>query len=568
MPTFSDVTSTFLTGLDKLAAYLPAMSSHLKDKDKQFRQHKDDLVDVPLTFSGLGASAFGLAVERNIARSSQYQFKMDSLTLATTHLKAQIVSSNDRYDTDMAIPPGLGGYDDALDHFGYTELSVLTKMRDYVLVGLDMAGIIDAGTSNCYSWLDVERDMIIADMQSKHDKNVQQAQDLYQRQLQNEGETSDPYFKQNMNTTIMQENAYLSDAKFAVSGKLYQQIHDAITGWFSEVMPALKSYNEEIGMATAINVVTVGQMVWELNNAPGHAPVVIYQLPNGGLMVLVGNNSVSASQVNQVIQNYISSNNLSGPNGQPVQITLMGYQSGGQTAQNVLSQYSSNGQYHVENFVLVGSEFTLQNPPVNTNYDLYVSPGDKNAGDNNASPLPTNEYQWENLGANAVFNIGLGAATGGPVGAGWGVVSTVVGQGINVGVNTAQDNANTSNISFADPNGYFGQSGQLVIHNYTNNAVTNSGTTPYYSMSHTVPFEQGGEYSSNWGGLLGKTPHYDQSAYLDGAPIANPTATYQYDIPNKQGQSHIGSVMLQGPQPLSPATYYTLQNGQLVPSSS
>jgi hypothetical protein len=300
-------------------------------------------------------------------------------------------------------------------------------------------------------------------------------------------------------------------------------------------------------------------LIWELNNAPGHAPVIIYQLPNGGLMVLVGNNSVNAQQVNEVIQDYISTNNLHGQNGQPIQITLMGYQSGGQVAQNLLGQYASNGQYHVENMVLVGSEFTMQSPPTNTNYDLYVSPGDKNAGDNSAAPLPTNEYQWGNLAANGVFNV----ATSGPV---MGVVSTAMAQGINVGTNIAQSNNNSTNISFADPNGYFGQHGPQ-LNNYTNDATTNSGTTPYYSMDHTVPFEQGGEYSKNLGGLLGKTPHYDQSAYLDGAPIADPTATYQYDQPNSQGQVHIGSVMLQGPHPLSPATYYSLQGGQLLPSS-
>lgn len=566
MPTFSDVTNTFTTGLDKLAAYLSVMVSHLQGGDKQFRQHKDDLVYYSLTFSGLGATAFGQAVERNIARSSQFQYKMDALTLATNHLKAQITSSNDKYDTDMAIPPGLDSFDLALNHYGYTELSVLNKMRDFVLSGVDMALLIDAGPGTCYSWLGTERDAIIADMQSQHDRNVGQAQDLYREQLRREGQTDDPYLKSNMNNNILQEDNYLSEAKFAVSGKLYQQIHDAITGWFSEVTPALESYNEETGMATAINVVTVGELIWELNNAPGHAPLIIYQTPNGGLMVLVGNNSINAQQINQALKDYIASNGLQGSNGQPVQITLMGYQSGGQTAQDLMG-LASNGLYHVENMILVGAAFTMQNPPTNTNYDLYVSPGDKNAGDNNASILPTNQYQWGNLGLNAVFNVGLGAATGGPVGAGWGVVSTVAGQGINVGTNIAQDNNNTTNISFADPNGYFGQSGQLVIHNYTNNATTNSGLTPYYSMDHTVPLEQGGEYSVNWGGLLGKTPHYDQSAYLSGAPVADPSATFQFDKPNQQGQVHVGSVMLQGPHPLSPPTYYSLQNGQLMPSS-
>lgn len=567
MPTFSDVTHTFLSGLDKLSAYLSVTVSRLQGGDKQFRQHKDDLVGVPFTFSGLGANAFDQAVERNIARSSQFQFKMDALILATNHLKAQITSSNDKYDTDMAIPPGLFEFDMALNHYGYTELSVLTKMRDYVLGGLDMALLLDAGPGTCYSWLGVERDIIIADIQSQHDKHVQQAQDLYKLQLRNEGQPEDPYLKSNMNTTIQQEDTYLSEAKFVVSGRLYQQIHDAISGWFSEVTPALESYNEETGMATAINAVTVGQLIWELNNTPGHPPLIIYQTPNGGLMVLVGNNSINSQQINQAIKNYISANGLQGSNGQPVQITLMGYQSGGQVTQDLMAKFAANGIYHVENMLLVGAAFTMQNPPKDTNYDLYVSPGDKNAGDNSGSILPTNQYQWGNLGLNAVFNVGIGAATGGPVGAGWGVVSTVAGQGINVGTNIAQDNNNTTNISFADPNGYFGQGNQLVIHNYTNNATTNSGLTPYYSMDHTVPFEQGGEYSSNWGGLLGKTPHYDQSAYLDGAPVADPTATFKFDQPNPQGQVHVGSVMLQGPHPLSPPTYYSLKNGQLSPSS-
>ena len=324
MPTFSDVTSTFIAGLDKLAAYLTSMVSHLQNGDKQFRQHKDNLLDVPLTFSGLGAQAFGQAVERNIARSSQFQFKMDALALAANHLKAQIVSSNNNYDTYMAIPPGFYEFDEALNHYGYTELSVLTKMRDYVLGGIDMAQLLDAGPNNCYDWLGVERDLIIADMQSQHDKHVQQAEDLYQQQLKNEGQTDDPYFKQYRSNNILQEETYLSEAKFIVSGKLYQIIYDAITGWFSEIKPALESYDEETGMATAIGTVTVGELIWELNNAPGHAPVIIYQLPNGGLMVLVGNNSVNAQQVNEVIQDYISTNNLHGQNGQPIQITLMG----------------------------------------------------------------------------------------------------------------------------------------------------------------------------------------------------------------------------------------------------
>src|SRR5437660_3867143 len=193
MPTFSDVTHTFTTGLDKLSAYLSVTVSRLQGGDKQFRQHKDELVGVPFTFSGLGANAFDQAVERNIARSSQFQFKMDALILATNHLKARISSSNDTYDTDMAIPPGLFEFDMALNHYGYTELSVLTKMRDYVLGGLDMALLLDAGPGTCYSWLGVERDIIIADIQSQHDKHVQQAQDLYKLQLRNEGQSEDPY---------------------------------------------------------------------------------------------------------------------------------------------------------------------------------------------------------------------------------------------------------------------------------------------------------------------------------------------------------------------------------------
>jgi hypothetical protein len=146
-----------------------------------------------------------------------------------------------------------------------------------------------------------------------------------------------------------------------------------------------------------------------------------------------------------------------------------------------------------------------------------------------------------------------------------GVGSTFVAQGINIQTSTEQDN-NSNTIGFADPNGYFGGNDQLKLNGYTNNAKTNKGPA-YYTDSHVVPQEPGGEYSLNLGGLRGRTPHYDQSAYLDGAFVPDPTATNKYDVPPSDGGGHVGSVVLQGPHPLLPPTHYTFQDGQPVPSS-
>src|ERR1700753_29688 len=155
MPTFDDVTSSFITGLDKITAYIPEMISSFQKGDTTFRQHKQVLSGEACTnisFSGLGAQPFGTAVERNITRSGQYMFKMDAFNQATGHLKAQLVSSNHKYDAEMTMPPGYGTIDDALNRFGYTELSVLKKMRDYVLAGVDMSMAIDTGPSGFIGW--------------------------------------------------------------------------------------------------------------------------------------------------------------------------------------------------------------------------------------------------------------------------------------------------------------------------------------------------------------------------------------------------------------------------------
>jgi hypothetical protein len=577
MPTFDDVTSTFIAGLDKITAYIPAVVSGLQKGDRTFSQHKQGLIGAGgtnITFSGLGAQAFGQAVERNIVRSGQYVFKIDAFNLATSHLKALIVSTNHKCDSYMAIPPGFGSDDDALGYYGYTELDVLTRMRDYVLVGVDMSIAIEVGPNGFIGSLGVMRDIIIADMQAKHDKSVSGDQDNYNHMLKREDRTDDPIMKHEMQTLITTADTHLQMAKSAVNGKLYEHIHDAVTSWFNVITPALASYVEEIGIATEVNVMTVGGLIQDLKNAPGGAPVIIYQTPNGGLMVAVGNGNVTADGIRLAIQAYIDANGLGGEH---VQITLMGYQNGGKVAQKFMLTYKQNGlnyHYHIENMVVVGSQFTMTNMPPDTNYDVYVSPGDKKAGDKSDALLPIDKYQAGNLAANAVFNVGFGFAAGGPVGAAEGVLSTIVAQGINIGTNLEQDNGMAA-IGFADPNGYFANPDSVTLNEYPDNVGINPNIhkdpknlhAKNYHSIHVVPLESGGEYSLDWAGLRGKTPHYDQSAYLDSVFIADPAATNKYDIPDSDGKSHSESVRLDGPHPLSPPTHYTFENGQPVPSS-
>lgn len=530
MTQLSDITKDFTDALSKITSYVPGFVSNFQKADSKLRGQEDNLIngyDVP--FAGMGSMMFAHATDNNIQLAGRVEQKLQEFVTASDNTNKQIQSANDHYNgqIDNTMPPlAMAGVDgDPLEHYNYGWKQVNSILKEGVLAYyIDIAGVLELGLPFLLNNLKSTRDGVKSDITYQ----AQQKIDGYNQQL-NKLKKQDPYnyegqapYKQE----IDDEEGKKSEALYEVD-QIYNVQSDSFTGWYNELNTLLDNYKLSLLWTSATADVTVSDLLLDLQNAP--SPIVIYQTSNGGIVVLVNtmNDGLSAQQnallVQQAIAQYSSLNNLNNP-----KVTILGYKGGTDVVQNLAHD---NNPFQIENVVLVGGQVTMQREG-GINYTVYASPGDNDAGTGGASLDPSNPANQASYGVDA-GEIVLGAATGGPAGAGVAFGEVVAGTVI-----PAWAGSNSSDVSGAANGGMYFQ---------PPTTAGPVGQMPGTDNLYEVPVEPG-MASSNWG-LSWNYPYvrvhhvnYLQSSYLGTQGIPDPNGN--------------GNTILAGVNPLSPPTYY------------
>jgi hypothetical protein len=139
------------------------------------------------------------------------------------------------------------------------------------------------------------------------------------------------------------------------------------TEWVTELQVLVEQFRLDVATAAAINEPSIGDLITQVTTGPdANAKVLVWQTPNGLVVVVKG--GTDAASVEQAIQNYMDQHGLKGNTA----ITLLGYKDGGSVAQQMVLD-EANGNYHVTNLVLVGSQL-WDNLPEDINKFAYQAP--------------------------------------------------------------------------------------------------------------------------------------------------------------------------------------------------
>lgn len=121
--------------------------------------------------------------------------------------------------------------------------------------------------------------------------------------------------------------------------------------WLAELQTIVGQFQADIDEASVIGSPSIGDLITDVT-APGMTgKVYLWQTPNG-LMVVV-KPGTNAAEAEKAINDYIASHGLS----KDTAVTLIGYQSGGDTTQQMVLNGEKGGEhFQVNNLVLVGSK--------------------------------------------------------------------------------------------------------------------------------------------------------------------------------------------------------------------
>lgn len=526
MTTFFDLTRSFDEGLSKITSFVPKVVGNFQNGDNTFRGRKNDLVDAyAVNFQGLGALSFANAVENNIEVASRLEQKLSEFVTATDHTSKQMHSWNQQYDGDISnFVPMFSLDTDGLSYYGLDWQDVTNQLRDDTLSEyIDFGFVIELGKGNLLNNLDQAKQGIESIIQYKYSQNMGNYRHTYDQLVGSRPDNKYEY-QQIHDQQVIQENNNLYDAN-RVLNQIYKNQHEAFSGWFDAMTSLISTYDNEIAWAGATGEVSVGDILQDLLHAPNGSPLVIYQTPDGNLVVAVNtmNDGKTTQQnallIQQAIAEYDRANGLTNP-----KVTVVGYQGGGDVVQQLAVDQNL---FQITNVVLIGDKITQAPNPL-ANYTDYVAPGDDNTGTGGASIVPSNPAEVSNDLVDG-GEILLGAATGGPPGAliatGEVIVSTVVPLAFSGG---------HANVNGADPNSYFQNQAALPpnqTHGYNQLVALPSEpveTSTHYGLTVHWPFYKSDKID------------YTQSTYLNMRGLPDPGT----------GKT------LQGLGPLSPPTYY------------
>ena len=515
-----DMTNTFTSKLEQISQTLPPIIKALQQGDQKLQQAQQNLTDYQLSFAGLGADAFVKSVMTNIGRASLLQTKLEDFGLAADNAKKTIDYNNDLYEPDLNMPLNSGQYDvwnTAFWTFGYD--SVLDAVKYMKAGGIQYAtlgAVIDLGDSVILDNHEASKGDFLVELKKRYDEYKTDGLDAYQMD-----NIKDDY------STCQQAISFI-----------WKQQHGAFKNWVGAIQAAVSVFSTEVDAATQLDTLTMGDLMMQMYNPQAaNASVIIWQTPDGGLIVLVKDGKGSPTQVAQAINNYRRQYHL----GAGTQVTIVGYKQGGDIAAQVADASNQQGSpFHVENVVLIGAKAPTD-PNPGTNYDIYSFSGDPNTSRKGVSAVPHTGAEWEQKG----FEAGSELLIGGPEAIPGIVVANTVGvadESLNNYMEVRYANAKEQTINM-DPEHHY-VFGGISSQNGTNSAQQNSQLHLTYDRIGIVPDSPGAH-------MPGSGTNYNQSAWFDTQGVPDPTKTSQ--IPTGQ----IGSVPDQSPVPISGPKYYT-----------
>lgn len=517
MTKLSDITSDFTRGLSQITSFVPDAISNFQNADSKLRGQEDDLVngyDVP--FAGMGATTFSNATENNIQLSGRVQQKIQEFVTASGNTNQQVGSINDHYEgqIDNYVPPVTIGIDDPLAYFNYSYQQVAGMLRDGTLGPYGNIGdVLSMGLPHLLGNLLDASNSVKSTIKSRSQQIEDNITQQYNAHLKQTGITDPTDIKNsdksNPNIVTAQEKEI---AALGEVDQIYNNHHDAFSGWYQELTGLISDYKQTMTWTTATGNVTVGDLLQDMKNAP--APITIYRTSDGNLVVLVNdmNNGKNAQQnaalVQQAIAQYDLLNNLKNP-----KVTILGYKGGADTVENLANLH--NSPFTITNAYLVGAQATA-NPNTGVNYVSYINGSSSDSSKNATLAVDAGE-------------IAIGAATmpeAPEIGGGIALGEIVAGSAISAAT-TPKSGGISGNVPF--------------------------GTVKGTGFPIDVPVEPG---------MQGSSDNYMQSSFLDVQGVTTPT--------QNPGVNNYYKNLIHGVEPLSAPTYYydpsSLQSPGPLPS--
>lgn len=419
MATLHNLVDQYLDGLNQLAKLAGGAVSDYTTSNTTFGNTADKLNqdsqqwNISVPFQGLGADAFNKAVKANQARAEILIAKLGDFQVACENTSKAVETATDEAD-DLSNYYLFGWQDQAAEEFllynhgsyEFVEKLILEKLIDSVVTSTTLdrmltpanapSDITNGLESGAYALKETARYWMFEKEQRFLDSPVGK------QALENggtQGVENMPDYKQI--TEDYNETCSLID-------ELKGRVFDGISSWALNMQTYTENCLEDMYAASALNMPTLGDMITLLNTTYKNQSVVIWQTPNGGLLVIVNGSNANSAQVEADVQQYMLEHHLKN-----APITLVGYQGGTDVAQQVvedLYNHPNEYQFTIPNVVMVGGDIPdrSQDKYAATNYMVYQMLPEEKGG-----PKPLTAEQWTIMGMTAIAGIALTPFTGG-----------------------------------------------------------------------------------------------------------------------------------------------------------
>lgn len=418
MAKLRNLVEQYLDGLDQLSKLVGQGISDYTTSNTTFGNTADKLHqnsqqwNIGIAFQGLGANAFFNAVKANQARAGVLIAKLTDFQVACTNTSKAVDGATATCDdlSNYWLHSWADPYaEDFLlynaGHYEFVESNILEHLIDTFVKNTTLDRLLNPANApaDIQSGLELGAYELV---QIARIRMFQKQQDI----------CNDPQYKEIVSTNptdIENVQAYKQvtldyNATCELINELKGRVFNGISTWVVDMQTFTESCLQDYYAASALNMPTLGDMLTLLNTTYKNQSVVIWQTPNGGLLVMVNGSNVSSSQVEADIQQYMLEHKLSN-----APITLLGYQGGTQVAQQVVEDlYNDPNKYHftIPNVVMVGGDIPDRSKDqyAATNYLVYqMLPGE-----DGKFPSPTAE-QWTLMGITAAAGVALTLFTGG-----------------------------------------------------------------------------------------------------------------------------------------------------------
>lgn len=370
MASLHDFLSYFVSGLDDLCKQASDLHTTADNSAKTFYSTGEQLNG---SIEGKGADAFFNVFALNNQRCQLLIDKANDYYNAADALRKGLDEVTDPYDDYHNSKNGLMWRLDAggEQYTNMTAREIWERLRTAFATNANLDNLINQSTAAAAisGPLNAERDQILREI----DSHFREPEDSLNKTLKEVPDKDDPTH-QNADNLLRQ----LQDQKSAAHSRVQTIVNDLQTNleeWSLSLTALVQTFINEVNTAAKIDKYTISDLIYEAN-LPQNAntPVIIEQLPNGGLLVLVkGGNK---EQVEGDIQQFLHDHGYSGQN---PSITLIGYGNGEAVAQQVAQDAHARMQdgsklaplpFQITQIVMVGNN--LPDPDgLPSNYIAY-----------------------------------------------------------------------------------------------------------------------------------------------------------------------------------------------------